>query len=269
MNFPYQLVAFDLDDTLLLPSGELSARSRAAVQQLHERGVLVALASGRMLTSMLPTAELLGFEPALVSFNGAQVNLSPSQSPLFHCPVPPALAERIIDYARQRDLHLHFYHDNRLYSNRVDDWQARLYHEHTGAHLELATDFDRLRGLPATKMLIADGPERIEVLLSECKELFGAELTITRSKPIYLEFLHPTVNKGEGFRALCRHLKVPLHATAAFGDAYNDREMLSAVGMAVVVENGIDEIKALAGRICASNEEDGVAQVLEEWLGAA
>jgi len=268
MNFPYQLIAFDLDDTLLLPSGQLSDRSRRAVQQVHERGVIVALASGRMLANMLPIGELLGFETALVSFNGAQVNLSPSQPPLFHCPVPPALAERVIDFALQHDLHLHFYHDNRLYSSRVDDWQARLYHEHTGAHLEPAANFDRLRGLPATKLLIADEPERIEVLLGECSGLFGAELTLTRSKSIYLEFLHPTVNKGEGFKALCRHLEVPLSATAAFGDGYNDLEMLAAAGLAVAMKNGIEEIKSVADRVCASNADDGVAQVLEEWLSA-
>lgn len=268
MNFPYRLVAFDLDDTLLLPSGELSPRSLNAVRQLHGRGAIIALASGRMLANMLPVAERLGFESAIVSFNGAQVNLSASQPPLFHCPVPPALAGRVIDFAFERDLHLHFYHDNRLYANRVDDWQARLYHEQTGAHLELESHFDRLRGLPATKLLIADEAERIKVLLDECSGLFGDELTLTRSKPIYLEFLHPSVNKGEGFKALCRHLEVPLENTAAFGDGYNDREMLQAAGLAVVVKNGIEEIKALANCVCASNTEDGVAQVLEEWLDA-
>jgi Cof subfamily protein (haloacid dehalogenase superfamily) len=266
-TFP-QLVAFDLDDTLLLPSGELSNRTLNAVRQLHKRGVLVVLASGRMLANMLPVAERLGFNPSIVSFNGAQVNLSSSQAALYHCPVPPALAERVIDWAFERDLHLHFYHDNRLFANRIDDWQARIYHEQTGAHLELESDFDRLRGLPATKLLIADEPERVEVLLGEAREVFGAELMLTRSKPIYLEFLHPTVNKGEGFKALCRHLDIPLSATAAFGDGYNDREMLQACGYAVVVYNGIEEIKALATLVCASNEEDGVAQVLEDWLSS-
>jgi Cof subfamily protein (haloacid dehalogenase superfamily) len=266
MNFPFQLIAFDLDDTLLLPSGELSPRTAKVLHMLHQRGVVVTLASGRMLANMLPFVEMLDFAPALVSFNGAQVNLRADEPPLFHCPVPAALAAQIIDYAQERHLHLHFYHENRLFATRTDDWQARTYHELTGAHLEHEPDFERFRGVPATKMLIADTEERVNELMADCQQRFGHELTITRSKPIFLEILHPAVNKGEGFKALCRQLQIPLERTAAFGDAYNDYEMLQATGHAVAMSNAFDEVKAVAKEICPSNAEEGVAQTVERWL---
>jgi hydroxymethylpyrimidine pyrophosphatase-like HAD family hydrolase len=97
----------------------------------------------------------------------------------------------------------------------------------------------------------------------------GADITVTRSKPIYLEFLNRAVNKGAGFEALCRALSIPTTATAAFGDAYNDIEMLRVAGTAIVVNNGVAEAKAAADLICPSNEDDGVAQVLEKWLANA
>jgi hydroxymethylpyrimidine pyrophosphatase-like HAD family hydrolase len=65
---------------------------------------------------------------------------------------------------------------------------------------------------------------------------------------------------------LCRHLQIPLERTAAFGDAYNDYEMLQAAGYPVVMSNALEEIKPLAKEICPPNNEDGVAQVLERWL---
>jgi Cof subfamily protein (haloacid dehalogenase superfamily) len=263
LQFPFRLVAFDLDDTLLLPSGELSERAVAALERLHEHGIVVALASGRMLANMTPVAERLNFAPAIVSFNGAQVNLSAEHEPLYLRPVAPALAERVIDFAFERNLHLHFYHDNHLYTNRIDDWEARVYREQTGATLLFEPHFDRLRGLPATKMLIADTPDRVAELKDECSQLFGPELTITRSKPIYLEFLHPEVDKGVGFAALCQHLDIPLAQTVAFGDSYNDIEMLRAAGTAVAVDNALSEVKAVADQICATNAEDGVAQWIE------
>jgi Cof subfamily protein (haloacid dehalogenase superfamily) len=266
MTFPYKLVAFDLDDTLLQPGGTLSARSVNALRELHQRGVIVTLASGRMLATMLPFVEVLGFNPALVSFNGAQVNLSSDQPPLFHCPVPAPLAEQILDYAHERHLHVHFYHANRLFASRIDDWQAQTYRELTGADLELEPSFEHLRGQAATKMLIADTEEKIAELLADCQERFGHELTITRSKPIFLEFLHPSVNKGEGFKALCAQLNIALEETAAFGDAYNDLEMLRATGHAVAMENAYDEVKGVAKEICPSNTKDGVAQTIERWL---
>lgn len=262
----HRLLAFDLDDTLLRPSGELSPRTLAALEACHKRGVVIALASGRMLPTMTPIAEQLSWAPALVSYNGAQVNLSSDVPPLYHRPVPSGLSDRVLDYAAERNLHLHFYHDNRLFTTNLDDWKARIYREQTGATLELEPDFNRFRGLEPTKLIIVDEPERVAQMQIECGAMFKGELTVTRSKPIYLEFLHPSVDKGEGFKALCRALDVPLARTAAFGDSFNDLEMLQAAGESIAVENAIEEVKAVATRICPSNEDDGVAQVLEAWL---
>ena len=271
MSFPFDLLAFDLDDTLLRPTHDLSLRTRGALIACHERGARIVLASGRMLPNMLPIAEQLPFPCSIVSFNGALVHEDWQADPIFHRPVPAPLATEVIDWAFARDLHLHFYTGNHLWTNRIDDWKARVYREQTGAILEFEPDFSRFRGQDATKLLIADDPERIAELLQEGREHFGERLKLTRSRPIYLEFLHAQVDKGQGFRALCQHLGVPLERTAAFGDAYNDTEMLALAGQAVLMENALPEVKELGAsqfnaRICASNEEDGVAQVLEEWL---
>jgi Cof subfamily protein (haloacid dehalogenase superfamily) len=262
----YRLVAFDLDDTLLQPSGHISQRTVSVLRALHERGVIVALASGRMLATMLPIAERLGFAPALVSYNGAQVNLTSTTPPLYHCPVPAALAEQVIEYAQSRHVHLNFYHNDRLFCSRTDNWQSRVYHEQTGAILEYEPDLSRFRGIAPTKLVIIDGEEHVAQMLVECREQFGEQLTLTRSRPIYLEFLHRSVNKGEGFKALCHALDVPLETTAAFGDAYNDLEMLQAAGTSFAVENAVPEVKAVADRVIHSNQEEGVAQVLEELI---
>jgi Cof subfamily protein (haloacid dehalogenase superfamily) len=262
----YRLIALDLDDTLLQPSGHISSRTVTAVRALHERGVTIALASGRMLPTMLPIAEQLGFAPALVSYNGAQVNLTADTPPLYHCPVPAALAEQVIEYSRRRNVHLNLYHNDRLFCSHTDNWQTRVYHEQTGAILEYEPGFERFRGASPTKLLIIDGEEQVAQMLAECQERFQGQLTLTRSRPIYLEFLHPSVNKGEGFKALCRELDVPLEQTAAFGDAYNDLEMLQAAGAAFAMENALPEVKAIADRVIPSNAEDGVAQTLEEII---
>ncbi len=262
-----RLLAFDLDDTLLMPDHQLSQRAISALTRWYEKGVIIALASGRMLANMLPVAQRLPFAPAMVSYNGALVHLqADDDSAFYHRPVPSALSQRVIDWALQRDLHLHFYENDHLYTNRIDDWKARIYREHTGANLIYEPDFARFYGHEATKLLVADEAERIEELLLEANNDFRDELTITRSRPIYLEFLHPQVDKGAGVRALCAHLEIDMQDVAAFGDSYNDLEMLQSVGTAIVVENGFPAAKALANRVCPPNSEDGVAQVLEEWL---
>jgi Cof subfamily protein (haloacid dehalogenase superfamily) len=265
-RFRFDLVAFDLDDTLLLPTHQLSPRALQALVGLHERGVRVCLASGRMLVNMLPVAQALPFEPSVVSFNGALAHVALSQEPIFHRPVSAALGARVIDWASERNLHLHFYTGNHLFTNRIDDWKARVYREQTGAILEYESDFSRFRDQEATKLLIVDEPERIEAMLRECREMFAGQLTVTRSRPIYLEFLNHAVDKGRGLCELCKYLQVPMERVAAFGDAYNDTEMLQAAGYAVVMENALEEVKKFGAEICPPNSEDGVAQVLERWL---
>lgn len=265
-RFRFDLVAFDLDDTLLLPTHQLSERARQSLIQLHGRGVRVCLASGRMLANMIPVAEQLPFEPCVVSFNGALAHASLREEPIFHRPVPAPLGARVIDWASERGLHLHFYAGSHLFTNRIDDWKARVYREQTGAILEYESDFSRFRDQEATKLLVVDEPDAIALMLRECRELFGAELTVTRSRPIYLEFLNRGVDKGRGVVELCKYLDVPMDRVAAFGDAYNDTEMLQAAGHAVVVENALEEVKQFAQEICPPNSEDGVAQTLERWL---
>ena len=265
-RFPFDLVAFDLDDTLLRPTHEMSDRTRDALIALQARGVRICLASGRMLRNMRKVIDVLPFSCSVVSFNGALVHAALGQEPLFQSQVPAALSAKVIDWAFERDLHLHFYEGERLFTNREDDWKAHVYREQTGAYLEYDADFSRLRQHSPVKLLVADEPARIESLLLEGRERFGHELFVTRSRPIYLEFLSPGVDKGRGLAELCKYLQIPMDRVAAFGDAYNDTEMLASVGHAVVMENGVDVAKALASEVCPSNEEDGVAQTLERWL---
>jgi hypothetical protein len=74
------------------------------------------------------------------------------------------------------------------------------------------------------------------------------------------------VSKGTAARALCERLDVPPTATAAFGDADNDLEMLELAGTAVAMENATSRVKEVATVIAPPNTEDGVAAILERWL---
>ena len=69
-----------------------------------------------------------------------------------------------------------------------------------------------------------------------------------------------------GIRLIAEKHGISLDQVAAFGDDYNDIEMLGACGIGIAVENALDEVKAAAAQICGSNESDGVARWLEENL---
>ena len=74
-------------------------------------------------------------------------------------------------------------------------------------------------------------------------------------------FMHSEANKWEGLNA---HFGISTAGILAFGDDYNDIEMLKNAGIGVAVGNAIDEVKAVADYICDTNDNDGVAKWVEE-----
>ena len=95
---------------------------------------------------------------------------------------------------------------------------------------------------------------------------FPTGASFAKSRPHYVEMSPEGVNKGAALLRLARHFGIERDEVMAFGDGQNDVEMLKAAGTGVCMENGCPEAKAVADRIAPSNLEDGVAQVIEEYL---
>jgi len=78
--------------------------------------------------------------------------------------------------------------------------------------------------------------------------------------------MHRDATKWTGVLAVAKHWGIAIENIAAFGDDYNDVEMLAKAGFGVAVANGIDEAKATARYVCGTNDEDGPARWLEEYV---
>jgi hydroxymethylpyrimidine pyrophosphatase-like HAD family hydrolase len=94
----------------------------------------------------------------------------------------------------------------------------------------------------------------------------GASATVSRSQLYYLDITHPEANKGYAVRALSRLLSIPRHAIATIGDGRNDMAMFDASALAIAMGNADHEVKARAQFVTASNEEDGFASAVKQWV---
>ncbi|EFX92893.1 HAD superfamily hydrolase [Actinobacillus ureae] len=106
----------------------------------------------------------------------------------------------------------------------------------------------------------ADEILRLETLL---KSLFP-QLSIHRSKAEYLEIMNSKATKSKAIRFMQQKLGITSEHIVAFGDNFNDLDMLQYVGFGVAMANAPDEIKAAASYVTASNNEDGIALVLNK-----
>ncbi len=252
-----KIIFFDIDDTLYIKDERRIADStRAALQALKQQGIITAIATGRS-PSVLPEVikQLMadtGME-MLVSINGQFVRYRGEPLAAF-----PLGSEEVAETGRRMialDLAYACVSDHRIYvSHETDALKAAM------GNLGIAYTL----GLPAAgesvyQMLAFYPPERD----AEVEAALPSSLKPIRWHDYGVDFLAAEGSKARGIQAALNQLGLTMQDAMAFGDGLNDREMMQAVGFAVVMENGHPELKALADHICPPVTEDGIYQGLK------
>ena len=264
-KIPCRMAALDLDGTLLNSNHVVTNRNCAALRELSKGGVVVVLVSGRMHQSILPISNQIGLENPIISYNGGMVKHAKTGEVFHHTPIASATAMDLVDYCDERDLHLNFCLEDRLYIKMENPW-SELYESRTGVRATAVGDLRKLTGGEPTKMQILDAPENVEHLLIDFQRDFGDRLYITRTQIEYIEFMNPQVSKGPALKALATQAGISMDLVVAFGDGYNDESMMAAAGFSIAMGNSVDELKECADYIAESNDNDGVAQAVERLL---
>jgi Cof subfamily protein (haloacid dehalogenase superfamily) len=271
---PIGLVALDIDGTLVGDDLIIGPDTLAAVRAARRRGVVVTLVTGRMVSSAMRFARELGLDAPLVGYQGGLIRAMPDEGSrrigrlLLHTPLPAAVAREIVEWTRSMGLDPHL---NRLeqFILRADDPHADDYSSFMGARAELAPDLIAAIRHPITKVLaVADPPIPTEVA-PLARERFAGRADVTISHPRFLEFVAPGVSKGRAIRWLARRVKVPLGATLAIGDQWNDVEMLAEVGHGTAMPTAPAEVRAVARYVAPSVSDEGVARMIEALVLAS
>ena len=249
-----RMVVTDLDGTLLRNDKSISLRTQRAVARLRERGVLFVAATAR------PIRGVRGFLPGLscdgaLYHNGAVVVWGGERLEVFGVERPLDVVRAVLadDPARWVAVEA----DDVLYSNfdPGEIWP--------GVESVRTDDFREVESLTADKIIVeARTLAEAEALQARLPESLYAQLSENRIAMI----MNRQATKLNGVRLLAARLGVSLDEIAAFGDDYNDVDMLRECGVGVAVENALDEVKAAADEICPSNEEDGFARWVEGML---
>jgi hydroxymethylpyrimidine pyrophosphatase-like HAD family hydrolase len=113
--------------------------------------------------------------------------------------------------------------------------------------------------------MVMGDEEKVQQISTFLSDNFSDDLHLYRSKPTYLEIAHKSISKLSGIDYLLdNHFQTTRERSLAFGDNYNDLEMIANLGHGVAVGNAKDEVKAAADQIADTGKNDGVAKTLEE-----
>lgn len=262
-----KLIAVDMDDTILNNRLQLTDYTKSVVKAAMERDIHVTFATGRMYPSCRPFAEQLDLDLPLITYNGAMIKQAKSENLLFHQPVPLSVAREIVAWTEQTGHYLQVYVNDKVFVQTYND-KAALYSNHAKVEVHAVGDLNTFLTEAPTKMLLMAEQNNIVHVQQQMDQLFGDAINTARSKPTYLEILHPEVSKGAALAHLACLLGVRREEVMAVGDGYNDIEMLDYAGVSVAMGNAHPYVKERADFVTATNEEDGAAKAIERFVFA-
>jgi len=264
----YKLIASDMDGTLVNDNSELTERTKSAIVKAVDAGVLFVTATGRPFSNVQIINELLDKDMPFIVFNGAAAYMGKSEKLLFERFLDFDIAIEAFEEGQKRGVAQILWTGPRLWANRRCKETDRYHSVCKGLDMSIVTDLatikDEVKGI--SKVLWIDDPKHIKKLHAEMNEHFGKRLTCVSSMAHFLEFVSIDAGKGAALAEIGKIFGVDRSEMIAIGDANNDLSMLEYAGFGVAVENAPEEIKAKSDYVTLSNNDDGVADVIDRFI---
>jgi Cof subfamily protein (haloacid dehalogenase superfamily) len=256
------LIALDLDGTLLDPQEHVSEANRIAIAAALEQGVRVVLVTGRGVEAPSEIARHLDLVLPVICCHGALTKDVQSGRTLGHIPVPLVHAKPMLEYAEGNGIDVAVYLEERFYRlggvpPYMSDMRGPEWHE-------VATFRDLPHTAPTFLRFLGDA---------------AVETVRTKFAALPLHFKFETwgsfeecavtsrnATKKHALANLCETYGIPRERVLAVGDSRNDVPMLRWAGIGVAMANAAEDVQRTIGRITASNSQDGVARAIERYV---
>ncbi len=264
----YKLIAVDMDGTLLREDRSISKETVKAIKYAREKGVRVILASGRPIDGIRPYLEKLDLIESgeyVLSYNGAIVQNIVTGEIVAGYTMKGKDYKRIYEESKRLSVNIHAFTKEGCITPKLTRY-TELEGEINKIPVKVVPMKDIGDEDTVIKVMMVDDEKELDRAIKVLpKELYD-KYTIVRSAPFFLEFLHKRSNKGEGIKVLTELLGIKPEEVICIGDAGNDFHMIEYAGLGVAMGNGSEEIKAVADYITKSNEENGVAHVINKFI---
>ncbi|MCH4188592.1 MAG: Cof-type HAD-IIB family hydrolase [Megasphaera sp.] len=261
-----KLIALDLDGTLLCSDKTISDTTLAAIQAARNKGVIVAIATGRMYSTAKRYGAMLNLgDMPMMLYAGGLIQTVETKKVLYNHPIAVEDAAALLALDKEKGWQMQTYIDDVLRVAAYDSW-IQGYEHNTGAKAVVCgDDFYTPQGAP-NKMLSRGSHEELLLRKAEIEKVLPDRFNIMFSEGTFLEVMPKGVNKGDGLRRLGNLFGVTIDQVMAMGDSQNDIDMLRAAGFSVAMGNAADEIKDAAQAVTLSNDDDGVAAAIERFV---
>jgi Cof subfamily protein (haloacid dehalogenase superfamily) len=258
------LLVSDVDGTLVTQDKILTPGTVAAARRLRNAGVAFAIVSSRPPRGMRALVEPLALD-IFGGFNGSTV-MRPDFTPIEQHFVPEEAAHRAVEAIVATGADVWVFDDRDWFVTNPAGHYVPLETRTVQFEPSVVPNFDGHLGRVGKIVGSSTDFDRLGRTEAEVQLLLGREANAHRSQLYYLDVTSPMADKGHAVRAFARHFDVPLGEVAVVGDMANDLPMFAVAGLKIAMGNALPPIQQQADFVTTSNEEDGVAQAIEDII---
>lgn len=263
-------VFIDIDGTLGNSQRKVSERNKKAIKKCIDKGIKIILASGRSRKEIIEYQKQIKASPYIISSNGASAYDRAKQVEIYNEIIECKVIEEIFNYAVENNYKIKLNYKEELVMNKAT----------------YPDEVDKVRTNEELKRIIKDEKivqcivlnENIEKMkafrnyftekiieakiVNESKHFKNPELK--PSKSYYCDITSNFVSKGKAVKQLCDYLGIKEDEIIVIGDGENDISMFNITPNSVAMGNALPNVKESAKYVTSTNDEDGVAKVLEK-----
>lgn len=265
----YKIIVLDLDGTLTNRDKVITSKTKTALMALQERGKKIVLASGRPTDGVMPLARELKLEEYgsyILSFNGGMITNCRTGEVIFSRLLPLEANAKIIGLAEQERVAILTYDGHTLITNDAESPYAKLEYKINRMEVRQIDDLKSYVTYQVPKFLMMDDGDYLAMVEPRVKAAMGRNFSIYRSEPFFLEILPRGIDKAQSLARLLEILGFSKEQMIACGDGYNDLTMIKFAGLGVAMENAVLPVRKAADYITLSNNDDGIAHVVEKFM---
>ncbi|MBP2032181.1 Cof subfamily protein (haloacid dehalogenase superfamily) [Clostridium algifaecis] len=269
----YKWCVCDMDGTLLNSEKEISQEDKKALKKLQNDGVEVMIASGRVDTLLKLYIKELSLNGYIICCNGGLIKNIRTGKILYSKIINKDDVRRVLTQCFRDNLSFLVYTVDQVYSNegnRIGEKYRRLnktFDKDSKIPINFVDDklMDSIDGMGVLKILLVCD-ERAEVIELERNFSKYNGLTVVSSGETLVDIMASNISKGNALEILSKKLNVSLSRVIAFGDNYNDIDMLKIVGMPIAMENAVEDARSAAKYVTKSCDDSGIAYAINNII---
>ena len=265
MNNNIKLIAIDLDGTLLNDDTKITDYNKSILKKLSDKGIEIVIATGRPISAMDFYYKELQNNSESIVFNGAMI-VDKNFNCIFSSPLENNIVHNIINLYKEKYINntsLNIY-SVKKYIVAKDNFKFQTHTEKVDIKNKVIGLENFNNNMEVQKMIIFGENDILIDVKKTIDNLFTVHTSF--SDPHFLEILAVNINKANALKWLCDKKGIDRNSVIAFGDNYNDMEMIEFAGVGVAMGNAENYVKNNAKYIADTNNNNGVGVFLRDFF---